>query len=526
MCGIIGVISDHERKDLGALIGHGLYQLQSRGDFSAGIATIMKLPMSRKDYRHNRLLAVDSTISDFDPMHIIKGRGRVDEVFKEGLDDLVGFMGIGQDRYPTAGYTISSAHEKMTDDERAALQKASIQPLYTSQFGRIVMVHNGDVHNFREVMDYFEEKGSRQATYNDLEAVLKVFSEKFFSMPESTDNAERIAKSVQEVYARVKGTYSVLAMINNVGLVAFRDPQGRRPLHFGVNKENGKITDYAFASETVALEKMLFKGTLDEKYDTGDHAYDQVKPGEMVFISKDFQFTRKQVAPPDLKFCPFEIAYFARAASFINNKRVKTMREEMLGYILDRFQAEHPDVYERIILNGSNTVVVPVPHTAASAAQELANQLSQYGVTYRSAIEKNPFSGRIFQTATQKHRERKTLADHIMFKEHVKGKTVLLVDDSIVRGTTLERIVKYLRDMEAKEVHVFITFPEIRNPCNHAIDFHTSEELFAHGKNYEQMKKALGLFDYETLTYALPSELSRAIGLPLSKLCDECYRVA
>jgi amidophosphoribosyltransferase len=526
MCGIIGVISREHRDDLGALIGGGLHQIQNRGDFSAGIATIRRLPMSRKEYRRLRRLAIEHTISDFNSMHIEKGHGKVEDVFNGKLDRLTGFMGIGQVRYPTAGYTISSEQKALSDEEQEELIRASIQPLHTMHHAPIAMVHNGDVHNFSELMEYFKHQGLRQATQNDLEVILKVFAEEFLDLPEDITDSERIAMSIKKVYSRVKGTYSVLVLINNVGLVAFRDPEGRRPLFFGVNRSGEGITDYAFASETVALEKMLFKGTKDSRYLSGDAAYDEVKPGEMMFVDKDFNMSRKQIVEAEQKFCPFEASYFMRAPSFLNDRRVKAIREELLNLMWLRFQKEDSKTYSRLLNDAKNTLICPVPRTAESAAQELANHLRQHGFLYKTAIEKSPFAARIFMQPTQKHREKGTIADHYIYREYVEGKNIILIDDSIVRGTTTKHDVKYLRDLGAKEIHIFITFPEIRNPCMHAVDFHTPEEIFANGKTLSQMKKELGLLEHESLVYAKPSEMSRAIGLPESKLCDECYKVS
>jgi len=525
MCGIFGVISKKERSDLGILVASALNQMQNRGDYSAGIATIHKLKFSRKEYRKLRAITVGHTLDDFNPFIVVRGFGKVSEIFKGGEQDLQklnGFMGIGQVRYPTASYTFIQGAD-ISQEEQEKMRKESIQPL-VAPFYKVSMVHNGDVHNFKDIIEEFAAKGLRQATNNDLEAILKVFTQEFFALPESADPLERVGKSVKGVFDRVKGTYCVLTMVNNVGIVAFRDPEGRRPLYFGVNKEEDKITDYAFASETVALEKMLFKGTRDEKYITGKNAYDWINPGEMIFITKDFDFQRVQLVEPRLTFCPFEASYFMRASSFINNKRVKTIRREILEMMWKRFEEEYPQKYRHLLENKEKVVIVPVPRTAESAAIELANKLRQYGFSYENAIEKNPFSSRIFMQPTQKHRDLQTIEEHYLYEEDVKDKIIIVVDDSIVRGTTLKHDVKYFRDIGAKQVHLFITFPEIRNPCMHAIDFHTTKELFAPGKNLEQLKQELGLREEESLIYARSEELSKAINLPVSQLCDECYR--
>jgi amidophosphoribosyltransferase len=522
MCGIIGVISKENRPNLGALICYGLYQVQNRGDYSAGIATIKKLPVDRKTYRRLRRIAVESGFEDFDSMVIRKGRGKVYEVFDDNqLAKLTGFMGVGQVRYPTAGYTVSSG---VSAEENAALERESVQPVRTKDYSKIAMVHNGDIHNYSEVMEHFNEMGLKKVTNNDVEAILKVFAEEFFDLEENIPEKERIARAVAGVHKRVKGTYCVLAAMNNVGLVAFRDPEGRRPLFFGVNA-NGAVTDYAFASETVALEKMLFKGTLDQEYASGDKVYDEVKPGEMVFISKDFEVVRKQISKPRLKFCPFEAPYFMRASSFVNNRRVKKVRQELITQMLEGFKKDHPDTWDRLVLDRDNTIICPVPRTADTAAIHLADTLKTNGFHLTFAIEKNAYSGRIFMQPTQKHRDVQTISNHYIFKEEVRGKNIILIDDSIVRGTTLKHDIKYLKDLNAKSVHVLITFPAITAPCNHAVDFHTPEELFAYNHRSEaERKEALGLGSKDTLFYASPEHLTEAIGIPRENLCDECYK--
>jgi amidophosphoribosyltransferase len=308
-------------------------------------------------------------------------------------------------------------------------------------------------------------------------------------------------------------------VINNVGLLAFKDFQGRRPLYYGVKKnDNGEITDYAFASETVALRKMLFKGTREERYADGRSIYEELLPGQMILITKDFEFYKKQVIEPDFRPCPFEGSYFARASSFINNRRVKQIRRNIIDYMWDRFSQS--DTYKRIIKNREEILIVPVPRTAESAAKYLANKTK---LLLGDAIEKNAYAPRIFQQPTQEHRVKQTIADHFIFEEDVKDKIIILIDDSIVRGTTLTEDIKYLKDVGAKEVHALITFPPIRHPCMHAIDFHTEKELIANGKTIGQIKQELGLRDEESLLYAIPDEIRKANGYEKINMCNECY---
>ncbi|MGV8086916.1 MAG: amidophosphoribosyltransferase [Candidatus Woesearchaeota archaeon] len=520
MCGVIGIISKNNRDDLGALIAFGLYQLQHRGDFSAGAATIKKLPISRKDYRIGRLIATEHIVEDFEPLEFRKGRGKVTEVFdKENLERLVGFMGVGQVRYPTAGYTITDTDNNLSLDQKLKMKNASVQPMI-APYSRIAMVHNGDIHNYHEIMEHFSKKNIGKSGHNDVEAILKVFNEEFFNLSEYLRDSERVARTISQVFSRVKGTYSSVALINNVGLVAFRDPEGRRPLMFGVKRDDkGNITDYAFASETVALQKMLFKGTREDTYANGMHIFEEINPGEMIFVSKDFEFHKKIITPSNFKPCPFEGSYFARASSFINNIRVKHIRREIIENMWDRFKGS--DAYTRIMEQKDNTVIVAVPRTAESAAKYLSNITH---IPLEDAIEKNPYAPRIFQQPTQDHREKQTIADHFVFEEDVRGKNIILIDDSIVRGTTSAELVKYFKDVGAKEIHMFITFPEVRHPCMHAVDFHTSEELIAYNKDINQIKSAIGLSDNESLIYATKDDIRSANKYEGINMCDECYR--
>ncbi len=505
MCGIIGVISKNNREDLGFLIAEGLSQIQNRGDDSAGIAAIKKLPLSRREFEMYKRIAVEHVADDFNPMTIVRDKGRVRKVFKvkSDLESLAGFMGIGQVRYPTTGYINENKCE-------------SYQPLHLGN-KKIAIVHNGDVHNYDKIMSGFH--GLRRASTNDLEAILNIFAKEFFTTADFLKREDRITKSVKATMETIEGTYCVASVVNNYGIVVFRDSEGRRPLFYGVRTKGKEITDYAFASETVALEKMLFKGTSSKELN-GRAMYEEVNPGEMIFISKDFEVFRKQIKEPETKFCPFEAVYFQRAASFVNDKRVKQIRKDIIKYMWDRFKTKSSKKYDSIFNDKEDYVIVPVPRTAECAAVELS---SYAGIKYSTAIEKNPFSGRIFQQPTKEHREIGTISDHFIYEEEVRGKNIILIDDSIVRGTTMINDIKYLRDLGADTINVFITFPAIKHPCYHAIDFHTEQELLAHGNSIHKIKNILGLSSTDSLTYATQNELEKAIGTKY--LCNQCYKV-
>jgi amidophosphoribosyltransferase len=519
MCGIVGIISRKNQDYMGALAHLGLGQMMNRGDHSAGIASIRKLPIDRKTHKMNRILSVEHGISEFNPLRVKKAESNVKDVFKrkEDLEALSGYMCIGHVRYPTAGYTITEEDRNMSPEEHEKKRTASIQPL-VAPYHNIVMVHNGDVHNYHEIMQSFRERHVPKSGYNDLEAILKTYVNAFFSLSENIPDSSRVRDAVAEVMKNVKGTYNVLTMMNNVGLIAFKDPEGRRPLFYGVKRDDeGEIYEYAFASETVALEKMFFKGTKESKYENGWQAYDEIGPGEMMLITKDFEVHREQIASPDHKPCLFEVAYFMKASSHFNDRRVRKLRQDLIDTMWEEFKTY--DTYRRVIANKEDTVIVPIPRTAETVGDHL-HKLT--GIPLEAAVEKNVGAPRIFMQPTQIHREKDTTTEHYVYQEYVRGKNLIVIDDSIVRGTTMKHLIKYFRDCGAKDIHLFVTFPPIRNPCMHAIDFHTSEELWAHGKTIPEIKSSLGLGENDSLIYAKPEYLLQVTGM--KRQCDECFR--
>lgn len=518
MCGVIGVISKDNQDYLSTLIANGLYQVQNRGDFSAGIATIKRLPINRQKYRRLRAIASEEAIESLNPLKFYRNYGKVADVFNETiLEKLTGFMGVGQVRYPTAGYT-ADKEAGLSEEERNKKHLSSIQPLISHHY-KLAWVHNGDIGNYHEIMDYYEKEGLTKGTYNDLEALSNVFEDEFFSLSQDMDIFNRIERSAKKTLETVTGTYSSLAMINNVGLIALRDKNGRKPLYYGVRKDDdGNISEYAFASETVALEKMLFKGTSEDKRPSGKPAYEELNPGEFMFVSKNFEVYKKQVVKKEPKFCPFEGAYFERAPSYINNKRVKHVRWDIIKSMWDRFSTTKK--YAQLMERKDNLIIVPVPRTAETAGKYLAKYAD---IEYCDSIEKHPFSPRVFMQPTPKHREHNTIADHYVYEEEVMNKDILLIDDSIVRGTTFKHLINYLKDVGVNSIHAMITFPTIVNTCNHAVDFKKVSELFASNKTNNQLKSELGLNSFDSLIYCTPNDLKQALGI--NSLCDECYKV-
>ncbi|MCF7866857.1 hypothetical protein K9L67_02365 [Candidatus Woesearchaeota archaeon] len=522
MCGIVGVILEENSEDIGMMLKEGLSSLNHRGEEAAGISVIRRLDMSRKDYRRRRNAVFGNAVNQYNTLKTIKGHGLVREVLQDKqMKNIYGFMGIGQVRYPTSGYTLESLNLEFSESEFERLKLESSQPL-VQEWNRLAMVHNGDLEkeSYKQIITEFKKNEWEIDSTNDLEALGLIFNNAFFGLSENLHSYEKLQKSVTEVLEKVKGTYSVASILNNVGLLAFRDSNGRRPLFRAAMKKNNKITGYAIASETIALEAMGFTGEMDEILEHGKNAYREVKPGKMFYVSKDFEEHEIQIKETHSLPCPFEFAYFMDSASFFNRKRVDTIRENVVDYMWERFSEQNQNLYEYINKNKENSIVVAVPRTAETAANRLSH-IS--GIKYERAIKKRNDAGRIFQMSNQKLRESNTKSKHDLFGEKVKDKYVVVVDDSMVRGTTAIQDTKMLQEAGAKGIFWMFTFPPIIHPCNHAIDFKTQQELIAYNHNGKKaLMTELGLLgSQDYLMYANPEELKKASGL--DSLCNECY---
>ncbi len=431
MCGILGVVAT---TPVNQLLYDGLQLLQHRGQDAAGIVT-----------------------SEGRTFHMHKSSGLVRDVFRtRNMRELDGLMGVAHVRYPTAGCADSSAEA---------------QPFYVNSPYGIVLAHNGNLTNADELkQEVFRQDLRHVNTNSDSEVLLNVLAHELQASTRNvTLDIANIFAAVAGVHRRCRGAYAVVAMISGYGLLAFRDPFGIRPLVIGRN-ETDKGVEYMIASESVALDSLGFKLLRD------------VAPGEAVFIDDQSNFYSQQCAQgATLNPCIFEYVYLARPDSVIDGISVYASRLRMGERLADKIkqQFSHLDI----------DVVIPIPDTSRPSALQLANRL---GVPYREGFIKNRYIGRTFimpgQAIRRKSVRQKLNAIGIEFK----GKNVLLVDDSIVRGTTSQQIVMMAREAGARKVFFASAAPPVRFPNVYGIDMPTRAELLATGRNDEQICREIG----------------------------------
>ena len=431
MCGIIGAVA---RGPVNQLLYDGLLVLQHRGQDAAGIVT--------------------AEGSQFQ-MH--KGGGLVRDVFRtRDMRNLVGTMGIGHCRYPTAG---------------SATSFAEAQPLYVNSPFGIVLGHNGNLTNAEQLKrELFRQDLRHVNTSSDSEVLLNVLAHEL----QEAANGFRldpptIFAAVAGVHRRVRGAYACVAMIAGYGLLAFRDPYGIRPLVVGVSKtESG--AEYMVASESVALDALGFELVRD------------VGPGEAIFVDNDGNFYSKQCAVnPQHYPCIFEYVYLARPDSVLDGISVYETRMRMGASLAEKIRREHRDL--------DIDVVIPIPDSSRPAAMELADGL---GVPYREGFIKNRYIGRTFIMPGHEVRRKSVRQKLNAIGMEFKGKNVLLVDDSIVRGTTSREIVQMARDSGARKVFFASAAPPVRYPNVYGIDMPTSRELIAYGRTDQEIAREIG----------------------------------
>jgi len=446
MCGIIGIAG---ATDVAAALYDGLTVLQHRGQDAAGIATM-----------------------DGSKVRLHKGNGLVKEVFDEdAMALLTGRVGIGHCRYPTAGSEGS--------DEA--------QPFYVNSPYGIALAHNGNLINtdaLRRLV--FEEDKRNVNTDSDSEVLLNVFAHELAQQGALTPQAAVAA--VAGVHRRCTGGYAVVSMVLGLGLVAFRDPHGIRPLVLG-KREGAGGTEYAIASESVALDILGFVRERD------------IQPGEAVVVTVDGQLHAEVCAEPRQHApCIFEYVYFARPDSMIENISVHKARMRMgvtLGEKILRLRPDH----------GIDTVI-PIPDTSRDAALEIANVL---GVKYREGFIKNRYVGRTFIMPGQGERVKSVRRKLNPIPLEFKDRVVLLVDDSIVRGTTSQQIVQMARDAGARKVYLASAAPPVRYPNIYGIDMPSADELVAHNRTEAQIEQLLGC---DWLIYQDLADLEAAVSGP------------
>ncbi|SFA70415.1 amidophosphoribosyltransferase [Collimonas sp. OK607] len=446
MCGIVGIASHNPANQL---IYDALLLLQHRGQDAAGIAT-----------NHGNGFF----------MH--KANGLVRDVFRtRNMRSLPGNFGIGQVRYPTAG--TASAEEA--------------QPFYVNAPFGIILAHNGNLTNAEQLkIEMFKNDRRHINTDSDTEVLLNVLAHEIqqATIGYSLDPGV-LFKAVSSVHKRVRGSYAVVAQIAGHGLLAFRDPYGIRPLCIGLN-ETDKGTEYVIASESVALEGLGFRFLRD------------VMPGEAIFIDIDGQMYNQQCADnPTLNPCAFEFVYLARPDSIIDGASVYATRLKMGEYLADKIKREFP--------GGDIDVVMPIPDSSRPAAIQLALKLN---IEYREGFIKNRYIGRTFLMPGQAIRKKSVRQKLNAIGSEFKGKTVLLVDDSIVRGTTSREIVQMARDSGAKRVIFASAAPPVKFPNVYGIDMPTRGELIAYGRTDEEVCREITA---DALVYQDIDALKRSI---------------
>ncbi|MPS32553.1 MULTISPECIES: amidophosphoribosyltransferase [unclassified Salinivibrio] len=446
MCGIVGIVGN---TPVNQSIYDALTVLQHRGQDAAGIVTI-----------------------DDNRFRLRKANGLVKDVFQlKHMQRLQGQVGIGHVRYPTAGS--SSASEA--------------QPFYVNSPYGITLAHNGNLTNAQDLRQSLFEKDRRHLnTTSDSEILLNVLAHQLSTATSHPLTVDDMFAAVASVHRQVSGAYAVVAMVIGHGVIAFRDPKGIRPLCLG-KRDTEAGTEYMVASETVALDAVGFDFVRD------------VAPGEAIYITLDGQLHTSQCADaPSLNPCIFEFVYFSRPDSFIDKVSVYGARIRMGQKLGAKIQREWDDV--------DIDVVIPIPETSCDIALEIAQVL---GKPYRQGFVKNRYVGRTFIMPGQQMRRKSVRRKLNAIRSEFKDKRVLLVDDSIVRGTTSEQIIEMAREAGAKEVYMASAAPEVRFPNVYGIDMPSVNELIAHGREVDEIGQLIGA---DGLVYQDLSDLVTAVG--------------
>lgn len=450
MCGILGIVGHN---DVAAQLYDGLTVLQHRGQDAAGIAT-----------------------ANGSKLRVHKGNGLVSDVFDEqSMAVLEGRVGIAHCRYPTAGSEGS--------DEA--------QPFYVNSPFGIALAHNGNLVNTDALRrEVFEQDRRNVNTESDSEVLLNVFAHELDT--QKALNPEAAFRAIEGVHRRCVGGFAVVATVLGLGLVAFRDPNGIRPLVLGKRNSGGQ-EEYAVASESVALDLLGFERVRD------------VRPGEGIVVTPRGElFTRQCAEPREHTPCIFEYVYFARPDSMMDEVSVHKARMRMgqkLGEKILRLRPDH-DI----------DTVIPIPDTSRDAALEISNVL---GVKYREGFIKNRYVGRTFIMPGQGERAKSVRRKLNPIPLEFRNRVVLLVDDSIVRGTTSKQIVQMARDAGARKVYLASAAPAVRFPNVYGIDMPSAEELVAHGRTDEEVQKLLGC---DWLIYQDLSDLEEAVSGPKHRI--------
>ncbi len=462
MCGIVGVVA---KNPVNQLLYDGLLVLQHRGQDAAGIVT-----------------------AEGPTFHMHKGPGMVRDVFRtRNMRALTGSSGIAHTRYPTAGSAWSGAES---------------QPFYVNSPFGIVLGHNGNLTNTEQLKnDLFRQDLRHVNTNSDSEVLLNVLAHELqegathYKLDPAT-----IFAAVSGVYRRCRGAYAVVAMIAGYGLLAFRDAHGIRPLVFG-RAETEQGYEYMVASESVALDSLGFQVVRD------------VAPGEAIFVDQDGHFYSRQCAAEvSLNPCIFEFVYLARPDSVIDGISVYETRLRMGVSLAEKIRRQ----YRHIDID----VVIPIPDSSRPAAMELSKRLS---LPYREGFIKNRYIGRTFIMAGQSIRQRSVRQKLNAIAMEFRGKNVLLVDDSIVRGNTSREIVQMAREAGARKVFFASAAPPVRFPNVYGIDMPTREELIASSRSEAEIAREIGCDEliYQDLE-ALREDV-RSVNPKVTNFEDSCF---
>lgn len=448
MCGIVGIYSH------GPVAGElydSLIHLQHRGQDAAGILTCAER---------------------FYPKH---GLGMVREIFTpRDMLSLKGNIGIAHTRYPTAG----------------GYSESDIQPLWIGSPRGIALAHNGNLVNYQALADEIRLKQHRHLNSSiDSEAMLLMLADYLAigTYAEDDDEAffKQLCKAVKHVFQKAQGSYSVVSAVIGKGLVAFRDPHGIRPLVMGERQQANGKKDYIFASESTAFYALGFEPAGD------------LQPGEVAYVSQTGQLFRQVIEAKEFKPCVFEYVYFARPDSTLDGVSVYRSRLRMGQNLARQWMETYPDIMP--------DVVIPAPSTANTAALSFAHEL---GVRYSEGLYKNPFIGRTFIMPNQQARSRGVRYKLTPQRTEIENKNVLIVDDSIVRGTTSREIVKMIREFGAKAIYFVSACPPIKHPCFYGIDIPSRAELIAVNQTEEQIRQYLGV---DKLLYQSQEDLVEAV---------------
>lgn len=445
MCGIVGIVG---KANVNQALYDALIVLQHRGQDAAGIVTC----------KDNKLF-------------LRKANGLVRDVFHtRHMQRLLGNYGIGHVRYPTAGSSSS----------------AEAQPFYVNSPYGITLAHNGNLTNVEELSKEIYLSDLRHVnTTSDSEVLLNAFAHELAKCKKIHLAPNDIFDAVTQLYKRCVGGFAVVSMILGHGIVAFRDPNGIRPVVYG-SRETDQGIEYMVASESVALDVLGFTLIRD------------LSPGEALYITEGGElFTKQCVEVEQFRPCIFEYVYLARPDSIIDGSSVYKSRLKMGEKLADKILKERPD--------HDIDVVIPIPDTSRTAALELANCL---GVKFREGFIKNRYIGRTFIMPGQAERKKSVRQKLNAIDLEFRGKNVLLVDDSIVRGTTCKQIVQMARDCGAKKVYFCSAAPAVRYPNVYGIDMPSVHELIAHNRSTEEVAEIIGT---DWLVYQDLEDLKEAV---------------